>query len=278
MKLPALRMLSTDSVPCKICGGASPLYGVVDFNKSCHIGRGPLPLCGVPVYYRRCANCEFIFTDAMDDWSIEDFRKHIYNDEYLVLDHEYVTVRPQGNASMIEKFWGELRSTYRVLDFGGGNDALCAMLRAKGFTTAVSYDPIVPQYSRRPEGKFDLVTCFETLEHMPDPMAGLASIIEFAADPGLIFYSTSLQPSDLDLYGVAWWYVAPRNGHVSMFSRRSLAVAWARHGYKTVSFNNCTHFAFRTLPSYLAHMQDKMDNSAGQVAPQGPPQGGPIAA
>ena len=45
-----------------------------------------------------------------------------------------------------------------------------------------------------------------------------------------------------------------------MFSKQSLAAAWARHGYKTVSFNRGLHIAFRTLPAYLAHLQDKADD------------------
>lgn len=266
MKLPALRPASPTAQPCKICGGAATLYGVVDFNKHCvSPGHPPLlPLCGVPVYYRRCATCGFLYTDAFDDWSVEDFRAHIYNDGYAALDPEYAVVRPRDNASLVERFWGELRTNLRVLDFGGGNDMLCATLRAKGFHTAVTYDPIAPEFARRPEGKFDLVTCFETIEHMPDPMAGIGAIIECSAEPGLILYSTSLQPNDLHLFGLSWWYVAPRNGHVSMFSKESLAVAFGRHGYKTVSFNHCVHCAFRTLPTYLAHVQDKMDDLARQ--------------
>jgi 2-polyprenyl-6-hydroxyphenyl methylase/3-demethylubiquinone-9 3-methyltransferase len=280
MKLPALRPLSTAPQPCKICGGAAPLFGVVDFNKHCvtpgHSLR--LPLSGVPVYYRQCASCDFLYTDAFDDWSIEDFRAHIYNEEYALADPEYALKRPRDNADFVEQFWGELRTTGRLLDFGGGNDVMCATLREKGFTTAVSYDPIVPEFSQRPDGKFELVTCFETMEHMPDPVGGIAKIIECSAEPGLICYSTCLLPTDLHLYGLSWWYVAPRNGHVSMFSKRSLAAAWGRHGYKTVSFNNCTHFAFRTLPSYLAHMQDKVDNAAQASSQQTSPQGGPMAA
>jgi hypothetical protein len=52
MKLPALRPLSTAPQSCKICGGAAPLFGVVDFNKHC-VTPGhalQLPLSGVPIY------------------------------------------------------------------------------------------------------------------------------------------------------------------------------------------------------------------------------------
>ena len=47
---------------------------------------------------------------------------------------------------------------------------------------------------------------------------------------------------------MSWWFVGPRSGHISIFSKTALALAWARHGYRTVSFNHGTHLAFRTLP------------------------------
>jgi SAM-dependent methyltransferase len=263
MPFPAMRPVSTAPQPCKICGGDAALDGVVDFNKSCREQHGlRLPLLGVPVYYRRCAACGFLFTDALDDWSIEDFRAHIYNGDYHVVDPDYLGERPSANAAVVVNYWGELKTDIRVLDFGGGNDALCSALRAQGFTATATYDPMVPAYARRPDGKFDLVTCFETLEHLPDPAAGIAAILECVAEPGLIFYSTLLPPTDT--CDVAWWYVAPRNGHVSIFTRKALAAAWGRYGYKTVSFNNCTHFAFRTLPAYLAPLQNQADNYGHQ--------------
>ena len=63
------------------------------------------------------------------------------------------------------------------LDFGGGNDVLCSELRAAGFPVATTYDPFVPEYAKPPDGKFNLVTCFETLEHVPDPIAGIGAIV-----------------------------------------------------------------------------------------------------
>ena len=66
----SLKPVSAATSPCKICGGAAALYGVVDFHKSCVEVQGArLPLSGVPIYYRRCASCEFLFTDAFDGWS-----------------------------------------------------------------------------------------------------------------------------------------------------------------------------------------------------------------
>jgi SAM-dependent methyltransferase len=250
-----LKPVSTAPLPCKICGSAAALYGVVDFHKTCHEEQGSrLPLSGVPIYFRRCATCGFLFTDAFDDWTDEQFKRHIYDDGYLAVDPGYQDSRPRSNADMVIRLWGQHKANLRVLDYGGGNDVLCTALRAHGFPVAVTHDPMVPEHAHRPVGTFDLVTCFETLEHMPDPAAGIGRILEHLAEPGLVLFSTLVQPADFDNYGVKWWYIAPRNGHISIFSRKALAMAWGRRGYKTASFNDGLHLAYRTLPPFAAHL------------------------
>jgi len=264
LNLPPLKPVSTAPVPCKICGGAADLYGVVDFHKCCEEARGVrLQLSGVPIYYRRCATCGFLFTDAFDAWDNDQFKAHIYNDSYRVVDPDYGIARPRSNADVVASLWAAYKTEMRVLDFGGGNDVFCSTLRANGFPEAVTYDPMVPEHANRPDGKFNLVTCFETLEHLPDPVAGVALILECVSEPGLVFYSTCAQPADFEKIGLAWWYVGPRNGHVSIFSKQALAIVWGRHGYKTVSLSDGVHLAFRTLPSFLAHLQDKADKLLG---------------
>ena len=81
----SLKPPSTEARPCKICRQPAPLFGLVDFNRNCQIPDCvKLPLTGTPVYYRRCNACGFLFTDAFDDWSPDDFKTHIYNGGYLV--------------------------------------------------------------------------------------------------------------------------------------------------------------------------------------------------
>jgi len=249
-----LTPVSAALIPCKICGEPSPLYGTVDFNRNCEIEGGvKLPPSGTLVRYRRCRACGFLFTDAFDRWSQADFRTHIYNDGYAAVDPEYAEARPRNNNNATAVLFGAHKSERRVLDYGGGNDAFCSHLRAAGFPVAVTYDPFVPDFASPPPGKFDFITCFETLEHMPDPVAGIGDIVAHLDEPGLVLFSTMLQPADFDQLGMGWWYVGPRNGHISMFSRSALAKAWGRHGCRTGSFDDNMHVAFRTLPDFARH-------------------------
>lgn len=243
-----LRPASQAPMACKICDGASALYGVVDLHRPCQFPGGARPpLSGVPVYYRRCPQCSFLFTDAFDDWSQDQFRTHIYNDGYQALDPEGLK-RPGTNADVVANLWTPFKAEMRVLDFGSGDETLCNVLRARGFREAVAYDAMAGEHAMPPNGKFDLVTCFETLEHLPDPNAAVAKIVQYVAEPGAVLYSTLTLPDDFERHGMSWWFVGPRSGHISIFSKQALAMAWARHGYRTVSFNSGTHLAFRTLP------------------------------
>jgi hypothetical protein len=244
-----LRPVSTAQIACKICQGAAALYGVVDWHRISENARGVRPpLSGVPVYYRRCAACGFLFTDAFDDWDHDRFKTYIYNDAYHTFDPDYQARRPNNNALAVANLWASHKADMRVLDYGGGNDVFCSGLRAAGFREAVTYDPMVSEYAAPPHGKFDLVTCFETLEHLPDPVAGIGNIVQYAAEPGAVLYTTLTQPDNFDQLGMSWWYVGPRNGHISMFSKGALVRAWAHHGYKTAALSDSTHLAFRTLP------------------------------
>ena len=248
-----LKCTSSTVIPCKICSGEATVYGAVDFHKCCEELRGfRLPPSGAQIKYRRCTRCGFLFTDAFDDWSTAQFSEHIYNDGYLAVDPDYQLARPRGNADLVDRLWGQSKQKLRLLDYGGGNGVLCHTLRAAGYPVAVTYDLLVTDYARRPAGKYNLVTCFETLEHIPDPLAGIASMLESIAEPGMVMLSTLIQPIEFDKLGLGWWYVGPRNGHISIFSRQALTLAWQRYGYQLVSFSDLMHVAYRVLPEFAA--------------------------
>lgn len=238
---------------CKVCRTPAPYFGVVDFNKSCEEARGlKLPLSGQAVYYRRCPSCGFVFTDAFDTWSRSEFQERIYNAAYAQVDPDYSKVRPGKNAQLIARLFGTHREAISVLDYGGGNGYLAECLRRVGFSTCDTYDLFTPGLDMPPVRKYNLVTCFETLEHVPDPAACVRAIAASLDDEGLAMFSTLVQPNDFEKHGLSWWYVGPRNGHISIYSVRSLRMLWGAEGCVFASSNQDLHFAFRKLPGFAS--------------------------
>jgi len=141
-----------------------------------------------------------------------------------------------------------------VLDYGGGNGTLMTGLRQAGFATVETYDPFNQAFAARPRRTFDLVTCFETLEHSADPLALLRDIVSLLNDDGLVVFSTLVQPRNIHELKTSWWYVGPRNGHVSLFSTHALCFAWESVGLKLRSVNENLHLAFRSVPPFARHL------------------------
>lgn len=243
-----LRTASAEPTPCKVCGRPARSIGTVDFNRSCEEVRGlVLPPSGVSIAYRRCEVCGLLFTDAFDDWTHADFLAHIYNDAYPQVDPDSVATRPGQNAAWFSRAFAAVAGRLDILDYGGGNGRFAEVLRAAGFRCE-TFDPLVVAFARRPERRFDMVTSFETLEHLPDPLAGAAEIAGLLAPGGVAFVSTLAQPADFDRLGLSWWYVGPRNGHVTLFSRQALTVLWARVGLNVASLGDNLHLIFRGQP------------------------------
>jgi SAM-dependent methyltransferase len=239
---------------CKICLGASPLFGVVDFHKSCIEAQGrKLPISGCPVYYRRCQNCGFAFTAAFDSWDFAAFRKYIYNDDYIVVDPDYVELRPAGNAKLIAATFADSKSSLKILDYGGGEGLLAARLRDEGFSAA-TYDPF-SSFNELPAERFDLITSFEVMEHVPSPQSTVETMVSLLKPGGIILFSTLVQPATFDQVGLNWWYASPRNGHVSLYSAQALALLFKPHGMKVGSFTEVLHAAYSEIPPFASHLK-----------------------
>lgn len=253
--LPNLPPLVEGHPACAICGGRSTLFDVVDFNKSCEERNGRfLPLKGIPVYYHRCQSCGFTFADGFGQWTDGDFLTHIYNEEYVSVDPDYVEIRPRNSAQLVTKLFDKQKSSISVLDYGAGEGMLADLLAQNGFRSTAAYDPFGKTTSTRPGGQYDLITCFEVMEHVPDPLQTVADIAGFLEAAGLVVFSTLLQPENFDQIKLKWWYASPRNGHISLFSRAAIEKAWASVGFRTASFNANLHMAFDAVPAFARHL------------------------
>ena len=254
-----LQAVCADQAQCKCCGATALPYGVVDFHKNCEVHRRRvLGISGVPIYYYRCPECRFLFTTAFDDFSQDDFLRYVYNEEYILVDPDSVGGRARANADfLIQLFSAE--KPRRILDYGGGSGVLADCLHAAGFPEVQNYDPFVPLHASKPTGRFDCVVCFEVVEHSTDPEQTFADMLDLLTDPGIIVFSTLLQPADIDRQGLNWWYAGPRNGHVSLFTGQSLLALLEPFGFGFASFTENLHVLYREIPEFARHFLIPLD-------------------
>jgi 2-polyprenyl-3-methyl-5-hydroxy-6-metoxy-1,4-benzoquinol methylase len=234
---------------CKVCQGPAQLYGVTDFHKSCEEQNGRyLPLSGVPIYYHRCDRCGLVFTHAFDRWEKRDYLRHIYNDDYVVIDPDYIEVRPSANANLVLDFIKK-KPSLRCLDYGGGNGILAAHLRERGID-GHSWDPMGEEGAVLPTGLFDFVTAFEVMEHTPAPLRTIRQALGLISPNGVLLFSTliidQVRPRTMD-----FWYIAPRNGHITIHTSASLQTMFGMFGYRVHHYNANLHLAMKDIPDWL---------------------------
>ena len=215
---------------CKICGSPTEPFDAVDFYKHCSSTPYLFGFSGVCVPYFRCRNCDFTATNAFDAWSHEDFSRWIYNDQYTKVDPDYAGPRAIGNAWHISRILEGLNGV-TILDYGSGAGVFRDEMCKAGFSHVEEYDPF--SHPSRPEVQyFDVITCFEVLEHSLDPLKTLSEMLSMLKPGGIIIFSQTFQPVDFDAIKCNWWYAAPRNGHVSTFSERTFSYIAQRLGIR----------------------------------------------
>jgi len=204
------------------------------------------------VRYWRCVSCGFAFTTHFDALSPVELGTAIYNEDYILADPGFPLERPRHIAGMLAKALAPIANRLEALDFGGGEGTLAALMRAQGFAGYASFDPYFDS-GAHPGRRYELVTAFEVVEHSRDPLRTFRDIGELLCEDGAALFSTLVQPRPAS---PDWWYIAPRNGHVSIHTGRSLAAAAARAGLRCVFLSQGLHLLYRApggrVPRVLA--------------------------
>jgi len=219
---PALQTLhahlegSAPKAVCKICGRQADFFGCADMGKTCGSEEDQfMPRACTYLAYHQCPFCGFLFTPDLDGWTPEMFENRIYNDDYLKVDGDFLEVRPRQAAGSLASRLGSWGSRLEILDYGGGRGALEAELRKRGYASVATYDPFFHARKDFPDHASDLILSIEVFEHVPSPHHLMSDLLSLLRRDGLIFFTTLLQPDNLAEQGISWWYLAPRNGHIS---------------------------------------------------------------
>lgn len=230
---------------CKICRADAPVFDTVDAAKSCCEPMGlVLPRTGTRVTYHRCGSCAFVFTTWCDDFTAEDFRREIYNDGYQQVDPLYREIRPRASARLLRAVFADacrFDAPPTLLDYGAGAATLGALLGDAAVTR--SYDPFSREFGDAPDARHDVVFASEVLEHVTRPAETLAAMRDLLRPGGLLLFSTMVPPADIDTVRASWWYISPRNGHVSIYTHRALDAACAQVGLRYTALSDEWHMA-----------------------------------
>jgi 2-polyprenyl-6-hydroxyphenyl methylase/3-demethylubiquinone-9 3-methyltransferase len=241
---------NTNSPACKCCDGPTAPFASVDANRSCaDAAQAAFPPNPERVAYVRCRRCGLIFTDHFDTLSEAEMAARIYNADYVLADPDFLQKRPRHFADMFANVLRPLRETVQGLDYGGGNGLFSRTMNDQKF----HFDTYDPHFagSTPPMKRYDIVTAFEVFEHSRHPLETLRKILEYLAPDGVLLFSTQLQPWPVP---ADWWYLAPRNGHVSLYSELGLHVLARRCGVYFLSLNGGMHVVYRNPSSPIARM------------------------
>lgn len=132
------------------------------------------------------------------------------------------------------------------LDWAGGYGTLTQLMRDRGYdywhhddyTSAIFARDFVDDAS----GQYDLVTAFEVVEHLADPVHELAAI---SRRTDLLLCSTLLLPEPPPLIDEWWYYGVEAGQHVTFHTLESLQVLATRLDYRLASNGRDWHLFHR---------------------------------
>jgi SAM-dependent methyltransferase len=216
--------------------------------------------------FHDCDDCGFLFVEPFSGFAIYDDRYYRGEgpDPYVDYESEYRDYRQTPRQLEFEdltRLAGDFlkgtpapsaaRAPVAWLDFGCGAGGFLKFLRDRATLAGRpleltghdvgSYADLLrtrdgfrilglEEISRTPAGSFEVISMIEVIEHLPDPAPVLAAVARLLRPGGLLLLTTGNLDSPIARrQGLAYRYCAPEI-HVSLFTPRSLARLYARHG------------------------------------------------
>ena len=206
------------SMECKICGTNSRYYGEA------------LVLRKFQVSYFRCPACGFIQTET-PYWLEEAYSSAIAKQDVGIMQRNLLN--RELTTALINLLLPEVTT---CVDYGAGHGTFVRLMRDRGFDFRWYDRHASNDYARGFEYQAGqpcgLLTAFEVLEHLTEPIADLATMMNIAEN---VFVSTLLIPEPAPKI-LDWWYFLPSTGqHISFYTRSSLELLAQRFGRHLLS-------------------------------------------
>lgn len=200
----------------------------------------------VPVRYLRCDGCGSVVLPH-PDWLDEAYSHAISPLDVGLLER----CVQMANITTALVFAQGLRRG-KFLDFAGGYGTLTRLMRDRGFDFR-HHDPLCQNlfaqgFEAGVTERHDLVTAFEVLEHLTDPVATLAEVVR-STDHLLV--TTQVLPNPVPPPG-SWGYYAEEAGqHITFYSVSGLRALGGRLGMQLTTSGRSVHMFHRRPLRYM---------------------------
>lgn len=177
------------------------------------------------IQYYQCVNCKTLFSDPLDNSNMiggEYEEERNSNQNHLRIE------RVNDFVKMFKK------EDVNILDFGCGHGMLIADLKKDGYINVDGYDAYSEEYSALPEkNKYHVITAVEVIEHTSAPFVEIDVMNRSLVPGGVVMIETSFvdiaQQEDIELED--FFYIAPQNGHSTIFSHHGLDLLMCLKGF-----------------------------------------------
>jgi hypothetical protein len=205
------------------------------------------------VGYHQCENCGFIQTDK-PFWLAEAYENAITSLD-LGLIQRNINLKEEVSLLIDVCF----KESQFFLDYAGGYGMFTRMMRDKGFNFFHHDDYCENLFSKHFElkdniiEKYDLVTAFEVLEHLENPLDEIKKIFNL----GIHFiFTTEIIPEN---FNQNWMYISQETGqHIAFYTKKSLEIVAELNGFNYYCKNNFIHiFTKKALTENNIYIREK---------------------
>ncbi|RQO72444.1 hypothetical protein DBR43_14720 [Pedobacter sp. KBW06] len=173
------------------------------------------------VKYYRCLDTGFVQTEE-PYWLEEAYSSAITKLDIGMLSRNEV-VRDKTLKILPRHF----DANKRFLDYAGGYGIFTRLMRDKGYDyyhSDIYCQNIFAEYfdlaNCPQQDNFELVTAFEVLEHLVNPMEEIRTMLALSDN---LLFTTELQPEEMQNNLSDWWYIVPETGqHIALYTEKSL--------------------------------------------------------
>lgn len=135
-----------------------------------------------------------------------------------------------------------LPEKFTAIDFGCGPGPVLAMMLRELGGTVMNFDPVFYQDRSLLEGKYDVVTSTEVVEHFKEPSTDWRVLVNLVAPGGLLGIMTQFLKEDTDY--MTWWYKNDPT-HVAFYNAKTFTYLEETFGLEKLFDDNNSVIIFR---------------------------------